>query len=396
MTGLRSARLLWLGIAAALPLSASAQENALPPYSHAYEPASVDERGMWMEADEYERALRTSRMLVREEALTGYIEKVLCDTVGADRCGGVRVYVMNVPAFNATMSANGAMTVWTGLLLRVRSEAELGAVLGHEFAHFELRHSLKGFEQRRSTSDVLAWTAVLGGIAQTDTRDAQISLLGSFFRFNRGQETEADLLGLRYLSQSDYPSRAASEVWQHLMEEADATAYGRDLKKRHRYQAGFFDTHPTELDRADYLLQESIKLGDGGNAESKRYYETITPYLPALLESQIKLNDFNGTDYILNGIAANTGWTGELLQARAEMYSARGQPRDLVTATTLYLNAIDAGYRNPATLRGLGLSLVKSGKRTEGGQYLAEYLEALPDAPDAAIIRMYLPKPEAN
>jgi hypothetical protein len=180
------------------------------------------------------------------------------------------------------------------------------------------------------------------------------------------------------------------------MEEADATAYGRNLKKRYRYKAGFFDTHPTELDRADYLLAESLKLGDSGNAEAKRYYETIAPYLPALLESQIKLNDFNGTDYILSGIAANTGWTGALLQARAEMYANRGQPRDLVTATTLYLNAIDAGYRRPETLRGLGLSLVKSGKRAEGGRYLAEYLDALPDAPDAAIIRMYLPKPEAD
>ena len=131
------------------------------------------------------------------------------------------------------------------------------------------------------------------------------------------------------------------------MEEADAQAYGRNLKKQHRYRAGFFDTHPTDLDRADYLLTESLKFGDTGNAESKRYYQTITPYLPALLDSQIKLNDFNGTDYILSGIAANTGWTGELLQARAEMYSARGQPRDLVTATTLYLNAIDAGYSHP-------------------------------------------------
>jgi len=288
------------------------------------------------------------------------------------------------------------MTVWTGLLLRVRSEAALGAVLGHEFAHFELRHSLKRFEQRRSTSDVLAWASVLGGVAQTDTRDTQISVIGSLFQFDRGQEKEADLLGLRYLSQSGYPSRVASEVWQHLMEEADATAYGRNLKKRHRYRAGFFDTHPTELDRADYLLEESLKYADAGDAASKRYYETITAYLPALLNSQIKLNDFNGTDYILNGIATRTGWTGELLQARAEMYSARGQPRDLVTATTLYLNAIDAGYRNPNTLRGLGLSLVKSGKRTEGARYLAEYLDAVPQAPDAGIIQMYLPKPEAN
>ena len=387
-------RLLIAGAILLAPFGATAGEYDLPPYVHAYEPQTVDERGVWMEADEYEKALKTSEMLVNDENLVGYLQKILCQSVGKDRCDGVRIYVADIPGFNASMSPNGMMVVWTGLLLRARSEAEVGAVLGHEFAHFELRHSLKGFQKRRSTSDVLAWAQVLGGIAQTGTRDMQISLVGNLFQFDREQEKDADLLGLRYLADSQYPSRAASEIWQHLMEETDATLYGRNIKKRHRYSAGFFDTHPTELNRAQYLLDEALKFGDTGDAQAKRYFAAITPYLPRLLAGQTRLNDLHGTDYILNGIAAVTGWTGELLAARAEMYATRGEPRDLVTATTLYLNAIDAGYRGPATLRGLGLSLVKSGKRSEGGRYLTEYLEMLPEAPDAGIIRMYLPKAE--
>ncbi len=386
-----------LAVAAALGCSSVAAADKgypLPPFSTAYEPRTVDERGMWMEADEYEKALRASELLVDDEALADYLRSILCASVGDDRCNGVRIYVLDVPAFNATMAPNGAMTVWTGLLLRARSEAEVGAVLGHEFAHFELRHSLQGFQNRRKGSDMLAWAMVLGGIAGTDTRDLTVSVVGSLFRFDRAMEKEADLLGLRYLASSQYPSRAASEVWQHLMEETDATLYGRNLKKRHRYTAGFFDSHPTNLDRAEYLLDESLKFADSGNAETKRYYQTLAPYLPRLLASQVRLNDLHGTDYILNGIAAITGWTGELLAARADMYAMRGEPRDLVTATTLYLNAIDAGYRRPETVRGLGLSLVKSGKRTEGARYLAEYLDMLPDAPDAGIVRLYLPKPE--
>ena len=86
--------------------------------------------------------------------------------------------------------------------------------------------------------------------------------MGSIFQFNRGQETEADLLGLKYLAQSPYPSRAASEVWQQLMEEADATDFGRKIKRRDVYRAGFFDTHPTSLSRADYLLDQALAYGD--------------------------------------------------------------------------------------------------------------------------------------
>lgn len=391
---LRKLTLLSTALLCASSANAAPDKLELPPYVQAYEPKSVDERGLWMEADQYEKALKLSDLLVNDENLVEYVRQILCDTVGADRCNGVRVYIADIPAFNATMSPNGMMVVWTGLLLRARSEAEVGAVLGHEFAHFERRHSLKGFQQRRKATNVLAWVQVLGGITQTDTRDVQTNLVGSLFQFDRAQEKEADLLGLQYLARSAYPSRAASEIWQHLMEEADATLYGRNLKKKHRYAAGFFDTHPTELDRADYLLNESLKVGDGGNAQSKRYYEKLTPYLPRLLKGQIRLNDLHGTDYIINGIATTTGWTGELLEARAEMYATRGEPRDLVTATTLYLNALEANHRTPGTLRGLGLSLVKSGRRSEGVSYLQEYLQAVPNAPDAALVQMYIPKSE--
>jgi Zn-dependent protease with chaperone function len=376
-----------------MPIGILAAEDqpALPPYVAAYEPKTVDERGLWMMADEYEKFLATSELRIDDEELTAYVERVLCDTVGKDRCAGVRVHILNVPAFNATMSANGAMTVWSGLLLRVRSEAQLAAVLGHEFAHFEMRHSLKGFQQRRSASDAMSWLAVLGGLTQTSTIDTQWSLLGSVYQFNRGQETDADLLGLKYLAQSPYPSRAASEVWQQLMEEADATAFGRKIKKKDVYRAGFFDTHPTELNRADYLLNQALTYNDSGDARAREHYAAIQKHLPKFLADQVRLNDFNGTEYILSGIAGTTGWTGELLNARAELFSARGNPRDLITSTTLYLQAIDAGYRSPETVRGLGLSLVKSGKRTEGAKYLAEYLAAMPEAPDAAIIKMYIP-----
>lgn len=390
----RSVILTAIALAATIPLAVNAadDEPVLPPYVPAYEPQSVDERGMWMMADEQEKLMALSELRIDDEELNAYVQRVLCDTVGKDRCTGVRVHILNIPAFNATMSPNGAMTVWSGLLLRVRSEAQLAAVLGHEFAHFEMRHSLKGFEQRRSASDAWSWLAVLGGIAQVNTGDAQVSLVGSIFQFNRGQETEADLLGLKYLAQSPYPSRAASEVWQQLMEEADATDFGRKLKRRESYRAGFFDTHPTSLSRADYLLDQALAYNDSGDPRDDEHYAAIKEHLPKFLSDQVKLNDFNGTEYILSGIAGTTGWTGELLHARAELFAARGNPRDLITSTTLYLQAMEAGYRPPETLRGLGLSLVKSGKRSEGAKYLEDYLAAAPEAPDAAIIKMYVPK----
>ncbi|MFC7537902.1 M48 family metalloprotease [Sphingomonas sp. GCM10030256] len=373
-------------VLAAAPAAAQSGQNSLPTYVQAYEPRTVDERGMWMEADEVERQLRDSPLVIRDEQLNSYVKDVLCRTVGAERCKSVRVYVLEVPAFNATMYANGAMTVWSGLLLRARTEAELASVLGHEFGHFELRHTLAGFKQRRSASDVLAWASVLGGMAGTDTSMLQISLIGSMFRFNREQEQAADLLGLKYLGASNYPARAASDIWQNIMAEADATAIGRKRKPRQRYSAGFFDTHPTELKRALYLRAAAAKMPASGENGAMAYRSAMSKHLPRFLAAQIKLNDFGGTEFLLGQLAAGSGWSGDLLFARGELYRQRGNPRDLVSAAQFYGEAIAAGYSAPDGRRNLGLALLRSGQALEGKTALQQYLKLSPDAADAKAI----------
>ena len=388
MARLRSAGLL--AAAAAILVGAAPRSPVLPPYSENYEPRSVDERGMWMEADEYERRLRDSPLVVRDEALNTYVRGVLCRTVGEDRCRKVRIYVLEVPAFNAMMAANGTMTVWTGLLLRARNEAELGAVLGHEFAHFELRHSLRGFKNQRGATDVMAWASVLGGLANTDTSLLQLALIRSMYRFNREQEEAADLLALQYLDSSPYPSMAASSLWQHVMSEADATFLGRGRKPKQRYSAGFFDTHPTELNRALYLKAAAEKSGHGGDPATASYRAALAPHLPKLLKAQVGLNNFGGTEYLLSELAKTEGWTGELLFARGELYRVRGNPRDLVSAAQFYGDALKAGYAAPEAHRNLGLSLLRTGQATSGKAALVEYLRLVPDATDAKTISALL------
>lgn len=360
--------------------------DPLPPYVQAYEPRTVDERGMWMEADEYERRLRDSPLVLRNEELNTYVRRVLCQTVGEDRCRAVRIYVLEVPAFNASMAPNGAMTIWSGLLLRTRSEAELGAVLGHEFAHFELRHSLNAFRRRRSASDVAAWAAVLGGIANTDTRQLQISLIGSMFQFDRAQEEQADLLSLRYLHSSPFPAIAASDFWKHIMAETDAAARGRGRRPRQRYSAGFFDTHPTHLRRASVLAEAAAPLNDQGDSATVGHRMAIAGHLPRFLAAQVSLNDFGGSEYLLEQLAQIGGWTAELLYARGELYRQRGNPRDLVSAAQFYGQAIQSGYAAPEVHRNLGLALLRSGEGIQGRAALAEYLRLRPDASDATII----------
>lgn len=376
-----------LPLAAALAApSASAADYGLPPYVHAYEPTTVDERGLWMEADENERIVRDSALLMRDENLSKYVKKVLCDTVGEDRCRGVRVYVLEVPQFNASMTANGTMRVWTGMLLRVQNEAELASVLGHEFAHFELRHTLNGYKQRRGAGDVAAWLTVLGAGANMSTGLLQTALVGSMFRYSREQEAQADLLGLKYLGNSPYPPKAAADIWKYMMAENDARTIGRGQKPKRDYAAGFFDTHPANFERATYLAAEAAKLGKEGDLRTKEYREVLRPFLPQLLAAQVKSNDFGGTEYLLQTMSGVEGWTGDLLFARGSLYRQRANPRDLATAASFFREAIGKGYANPVAYRELGLSLLRNGEQMDGRAALQQYLSLSPNASDKGVI----------
>lgn len=386
-----------LAVAAAASLLIAAanpeQEFALPTYAGAYQPQNVDERGMWMVDDESERLTRDSRVVIRDEALNSYVRSVLCRAVGDDRCNGVRIYILRVPAFNANMSPNGTMRVYSGLLLRMRNEAELASILGHEFAHFELRHSLEDFRRRRSSSDLLAWTAVLGALAVTygngvgqSYGDLRISVYGALAHFNRDQERAADIRGFAYMSAAKYRPSAAAEVWRSAMNETDATLTGRALRSQRYDGTPFFASHPTNLERADYLSALANRVS-GGEYEGKNAYQAaMAPWLDQFLEDQIKLNDFAGTEYLINRLGSEE-WTAPLLLARAELYRLRANPRDLPNAVEFYRQALALNADLPAAYRGMGLSLMRMDRKTEATPSLTRYLELKPDALDADMIR---------
>ncbi|WP_084446056.1 M48 family metallopeptidase [Sphingomonas sp. TDK1] len=383
-----------LGSLCALP--ATAQQAVLPPpYAGVYQPHGVDEIGLWREDDEEERRLAASTLVLRDERLAGYVKSVLCDAVGKDRCAAVRVYLVRVPVFNANMMPNGTMRVFTGLLLRVHNESELAAVLGHEFGHFEKRHSLAGFKAQRSATDSVAWMEVLTAMtprpqAMQNLRDFEVATYGGLYRHSRNQEREADWLGIAYLNRSQLRPQAATAVWQHVMEEAEASARVKGLRKPNFERIAFAASHPPDAERAAYLAALAAPEGAGRGDGTDRYRAALAPYLAQFLDDQIKLNDFGASDYLIKSLASD-GWTATLWVKRGDLYRTRGNPRDLTAAAEFYAHAVALDPLLADAQRGLGLSLMKTGQPSAAMVALRTYLRLRPDAVDAGMIKMLIP-----
>lgn len=364
-------------------------EFARPPYGGFYEPQGKDERGLWMEMDEAERSLRDSPAVVRDAALNSWIQSVFCRTVGDNRCSGVRIYIVRDLSFNASMAPNGMMLVHTGLLLRLHSEAELAAVLGHEFGHFEKRHSLAALRARRGAANLIAWISLIGFATSTSTYDARQSIIFGYYRFERNEETEADLVSTVYVRSSPFKHRS-SGIWFRMIEEDDHRQLGRGLKPGRTRYTGWLDSHPSELTRATYLSAVESESKEDGDDGKEAYAAATAGLMPELYAALVKSNDFGGADYILTSRGEDMGWDGPLLFARAELYRIRANPRDLITARDLYNTATKFADAPPEVWRGMGLCELRLGNIEAGKSALQVYLQKAPAAKDAESIKTLL------
>jgi beta-barrel assembly-enhancing protease len=356
-----------------------------------YVPTDKDERGLWDIMNEEERKLKTSAFVMRDPALNAYVRQVLCKTVGP-QCADIRLYLIRTPYFNAAMGPNGMMLVNSGLFLRTRNEAQLAAILGHEFTHYTGRHSVRLWKNIRAKTDAAAWLSMIpvaGWAAAGVLTVAQLGILGSLGAFSRDMEREADSGSISLLAKGGYDPMAASRIWGQLRDEMDATALARGKKSQKDKSQGMMASHPSTLERMTDLkaLAEKTPVSGTPTLNRAEYRVALAPHWASFVDDQIKLNDFGATEMLLAELGKD-GWTSELLFARGELYRTRGKPDDLVKAAEFHGEAVKQEGAPVEAWRGLGLAQLRSGKQAEGQAALKTYLEKRPDASDRAMIAM--------
>jgi predicted Zn-dependent protease len=403
MTALdRRSLLLAGGALAAASATGTAAARVLPSamvplIGPGYRPVDADERGMWQQMERVEEEIAGSNLVVQDPALQLYL-KGLIGKVGGPAARDFRIYLVRIPDFNAMMFPTGMAVVFTGLLLRMRNEAQLAGVIAHEAAHFLRKHQIRQWRDMRTRTDIFSILAmgagVAGGAAGVYTGDiAQLGQLGtilSLLRYNRGLEAEADAMGVRLLAEQGYDPRAMAETWAQLIAEEELSAKYR-RKRRHR-DIGLFGTHPTPESRmADLRISAAEIMRPGVTYDPRRasYLAAIAKIRPTLLDDQVKLNDPGASQYVVNTLARD-GWNGLLRYNEAEIWRLRNRKGDDIRAAEGYAVAVRYLDAPPDAWRWHGIMLTKAGRRDEARAALTRYLAMTPNAPDAAFVRQMM------
>jgi predicted Zn-dependent protease len=293
------------------------------------------------------------------------------------------VYIVQTPYFNAFMAPNGMMQVWSGLLVRMTSEAQLAAILGHEIGHYVQRHSIERMRDLKSKAAFGQFLGILlGGVGGI----AQLALLAGALAYNRDQEREADRIGLELMVQAGYAPIEASRVWVQLLEELKAGA-----REREEFwdESVLFKTHPPAEERQKTLAELAAARGPGGRTGEKEYREALGPRRSEFLVDELKRRNFGETRVLLERMLAAFPEDGEMQYFMGETYRLRGQDKDLGEAIAAYRRAEPMKGTPAEMYRSLGLVHRQLGDDVQAEAAFARYLELKPGASDGALIRTY-------
>jgi predicted Zn-dependent protease len=371
--------------------------DMVPLIGPGFRPTDKDEIGLWQQMERVEEEVAGSNLVMKDAGVDAYVRDLI-GKVGGPAAKDMRIYVLRVPEFNAMMFPSGFAVVFSGLLLRMRSEAQLAGVIAHESGHFLRRHMIRQWRDMRRKTDILSIGAMLAGVGGAGAgvylgdyvQLAQLGTILSLFRYSRELEAEADAMGLKLIAEAGYSPIEMSNIWAQLIGELDASA--RYRRKHRERRIDLFETHPAEETRmADLKVSAAEMTVPGRTYDARRaaYLQAIAPIRPMLLDDQVKLNDPGASQYVIETLAID-GWNGLLRFYEGEIWRLRNRRGDMARAEQSYAIAVAYPDAPPDAWRWHGLALIKQGRTGEAKAALARYLAMKPDAVDAAYIRQMI------
>lgn len=168
---------------------------------------------------------------------------------------------------NAFCLPGGKVAIYTGILSVCQNEAALAAVMGHEVAHATARHGGQRVSVAMGTQlGLLGLSAILGG-EQSQEKNMLLAALGIgsqvgvVLPFSRSNESEADEIGLVYMSRAGYDPAEAPRFWDRFSQVTKGAP--PEFLSTHPASANRKAALEAQLPKANALYSNSPKYGIG-------------------------------------------------------------------------------------------------------------------------------------
>jgi predicted Zn-dependent protease len=212
------------------------------------------ENAILSKTDEYQiglmamRELRGQELILDDPELTDYIQQLgsRLAAQARDDDQNFQYFIVRSNEINAFATYGGFICVNAGLMLLTESESDLASVLGHETAHVRQRHIARSIlaQSRMSLGTTAAMlAAVLIGAASGaggQAMEGAIAMsqgvaLQQSMNFTRGEEEEADRVGIGLLAGAGFNTMAMADFFESMgrREGIDEIAGPLDMLRNH-------------------------------------------------------------------------------------------------------------------------------------------------------------------
>jgi predicted Zn-dependent protease len=176
-----------------------------------------------------------------DTSLTRYVNLVGLTVASQNPRGDIeyRFAVLETPTVNAYAAPGGYVFVTRGALGLMESEAELAGVLAHEVGHVNQRHVINQIRKSDTMREVRDQLDIQGGTLDRVVGTGSNAL---FMGLSRGDELEADSLGIEYAAAAGYDPGGLAAFVTRLDRHAGEGPVSE-----------FFATHPKPNERAERL-----------------------------------------------------------------------------------------------------------------------------------------------
>ena len=184
------------------------------------------------------------------------------------------VNLIGSPQLNAFCMPGGKIAFFLGILEKLHlSDDEVAIVMGHEMAHALREHARARFAKANAANIGARTIAAVLGLGQIGDVAAQGAAQLLTLKFSRGDESEADLIGMELAARAGYDPRAGISLWEKMT----AAAKGAPPQ--------WLSTHPASTTRIADMQKQMARVlplyarATGQTLKGLQAYDTNLPHV---------------------------------------------------------------------------------------------------------------------